>query len=78
MAKLAWTPWHKVVKIRPDLGQGNCAHQREPGRELLLLALLPWTCEPHAAGYLRRHVRSAVRRILGTHRSNGSAASASH
>jgi hypothetical protein len=23
MAKLAWTPWHKVVKIRPDLKSGE-------------------------------------------------------
>jgi len=21
MTKLAWTPWHKVVKIRPDLNR---------------------------------------------------------
>ena len=23
MTKLAWTPWHKVVKIRPDLKSGE-------------------------------------------------------
>ena len=23
MSKLAWTPWHKVVKIRPDLKSGE-------------------------------------------------------
>lgn len=23
MTKLAWTPWHKVVEIRPDLKSGE-------------------------------------------------------